>query len=87
MSQENVEVVQRLFEAWNRGDRGGWLAGSHNRFRIASKEGRRGKGVGCPNDRSPLLERASNDGRGWFRTSDLSRVRRSVSYGRDQRSP
>lgn len=29
MSQENVEVVQRLFEAWNRGDRGGWLADSH----------------------------------------------------------
>jgi ketosteroid isomerase-like protein len=29
MSQENVEIVQRLFEAWNRGDRGGWLARSH----------------------------------------------------------
>ncbi len=29
MSRENVEVVQRLVEAWNRGDRGGWLAGAH----------------------------------------------------------
>ena len=29
MSQENVTVVQRLFEAWNRGDRDRWLVGAH----------------------------------------------------------
>jgi ketosteroid isomerase-like protein len=29
MSQENVEVVRGLMDAWNRGDREGWLAPSH----------------------------------------------------------
>ena len=29
MSRENVETVASLFEAWNRGDREGWLAPSH----------------------------------------------------------
>jgi ketosteroid isomerase-like protein len=29
MSQENVQVVEALFRAWNRGDRDGWLASTH----------------------------------------------------------
>jgi ketosteroid isomerase-like protein len=29
MSQESAEVVVGLIEAWNRGDRDGWLAGGH----------------------------------------------------------
>jgi ketosteroid isomerase-like protein len=28
MSQENVEIVEALFRAWNNGDRDGWLAAS-----------------------------------------------------------
>jgi ketosteroid isomerase-like protein len=29
MSQENVEIVETAFRAWNRGDRDGWLASAH----------------------------------------------------------
>jgi ketosteroid isomerase-like protein len=29
MSQENVEVIRRLVDAWNAGDREAWLAESH----------------------------------------------------------
>jgi ketosteroid isomerase-like protein len=29
VSQENVEVIRRLVDAWNGGDREGWLAPSH----------------------------------------------------------
>ena len=29
MSRENVEVIASLFQAWNRGDREGWLAPAH----------------------------------------------------------
>jgi ketosteroid isomerase-like protein len=29
MSRENVETVLRLMDAWNRGDRDGWLAPAH----------------------------------------------------------
>jgi ketosteroid isomerase-like protein len=29
MSEENVEIVEGCFRAWNRGDRDGWLAATH----------------------------------------------------------
>jgi ketosteroid isomerase-like protein len=29
MSRENVEIVEDVFRAWNRGDRDGWLARAH----------------------------------------------------------
>ena len=29
MSQENVEVVRRMFERWNAGDGAGWLRSLH----------------------------------------------------------
>ena len=32
------------------------------------------------NDESPANAELSDDGRGWFRTSDLSRVKRALSH-------
>jgi hypothetical protein len=32
------------------------------------------------NDETPVDAGASDDGRGWFRTSDLSRVKRALSH-------
>jgi ketosteroid isomerase-like protein len=47
MSQENVEVVRRLFEAWNRGDREGWLASAHPEVEWSSAVLRQVEGAGA----------------------------------------
>ena len=51
--------------------------------RRAAQEAEIGGLVGAPsNDETPLEERASEDGRGWVRTSDLSRVRQEAFAAR-----
>ena len=44
MSQENVELVQRNFQAWNRGDVDAWLELAHPEVEWSSAIARRMEG-------------------------------------------
>lgn len=46
MSQDNVETVRRVLDAWNRGDREGWLAPSHPDVEWSSAIARELEGAG-----------------------------------------
>lgn len=47
MSRENVEVVTKAFDAWNRGDREGWLASAHPEAELSSAILRQVEGAGA----------------------------------------
>ena len=57
MSQENVEIVRGIFDAWSRGDREGWLAPGHPEAELSSAIQRQVEGAGTIHKGPAALER------------------------------
>ena len=55
-----------------------WWPNLRSRFHIASRTAARARLHRSVRSYGPLAERLLSDGRGWFRTSDLSRVKRDA---------
>ncbi|MFN2615894.1 MAG: nuclear transport factor 2 family protein [Thermoleophilaceae bacterium] len=68
MSRENVEVVRGMFEAWNRGDREGWLAPAHPDVEWSSAILREVEGVETTHTGRAAVRRFWDD---WHRLWDL----------------
>ena len=96
MSQENVEIGRALFELWNAADMDAFreLYDPDAIVRTVEDWPEPGPYVGREAARERSSARSSSgltrrpskrcesrtDGRGWFRTTDLSRVKRALSH-------
>ena len=76
MSRENVEMVRRSLDAWNRRDVDGWLAGSHPEIEWFSEVARRVEGAETVYRGAAELRRYWDEWHSvWEVTIDVSEVR------------
>jgi ketosteroid isomerase-like protein len=77
MSRENVEIVLRLVDAWNRGDRDGWLAPAHPEVEWSSAIQRQVEGT------EAVYRGRTEVGRFWDEWHALWKVQIEVTETRD----
>ena len=77
MSEANVEIVRRAFEAWNRGDRDGWLATGHPDAEWSSGVLRQVEGAGA------VHEGRAEIGQFWDDSHELWNLEIEVTEMRD----